>query len=50
MRVREKVKSLSCLLLFQGPLHPVNRDARYMTEIEPGEPQIMHARAKRKRS
>jgi hypothetical protein len=36
-------------LLFQRPLHPANRDALYMPGIWVGEPQIMHARAKRKR-
>ncbi len=42
-------RSLS-LLLFQRPLHPVNRGAHYMPGREPGELQIMHARANCKRS
>ena len=38
------------LLLSHSPLHPTNRDALYMPGREPGGPQIMHARAERKRS
>ena len=44
-----KDRSLS-LLPFQRPLHPVNRYALYMPGREAGESQIIHARAKRKRS
>jgi hypothetical protein len=37
-------------MLFQNPLHPVSGAAHYMTGKRVGESQIMHARAKRKRS
>jgi hypothetical protein len=37
-------------MLFQTPLHPVNSDRALHDRNRAGESQIMHARAKRKRS
>jgi hypothetical protein len=37
-------------LLFQNPLHPVNSDRALHDRNRAGKSQIMHARAKRKRS
>ena len=38
------------LMLFQPPLHPVSSDRAFHARNSDGKPQIMHARAKRKRS
>ena len=53
-RLRRKAggegQKLSCFCFSRGPCIPRIATAHYMTSRESGEPQIMHARAKRKRS
>jgi len=48
-RRRGKAEAL-IFLLFQRPLHPANRSAFYMPGTRIRRPEIVHARAQRKRS